>query len=54
MILIGEEFTIENGLRTNKMSMKHDVIVKKYESELNSMYDGSGGHPITIYSKEKE
>jgi long-chain acyl-CoA synthetase len=52
--LIAEEFSVENGLLTNKLSMKRNIILKKYDAELEAMYDGTGGHPIALYKGGKE
>ena len=43
MTLLAEEFTVENGLLTSKLSMKRNLIVKKHDKELTAMYEGSGG-----------
>lgn len=37
--LLEEEFTVENGLLTPKMSMKRPVIVKRYKDVLEGMYE---------------
>ena len=52
--LIDEEFSVENGLLTNKLSMKHNLIVKKYENELKEMYESGMGYPIELYKAQKE
>lgn len=46
---------MENGLLTNKLSMKRNIIVKKYAAELDSLYtDENAGHPIVMFKKAKE
>jgi len=36
--LIGEEFTVENGLLTPKMSVKRRKVIEKYQADLDALY----------------
>lgn len=38
VLLADEDFTVENGLLTPKLSMKRNKIVEKYLSEINHLY----------------
>ncbi len=43
--LIAEDFSVDNGLLTPKMSLKRRNVVQKYESTINGLYDGAP--PVT-------
>ncbi len=36
--LIGEDFTVENGMLTPKLSLKRRVVLQKYQGELDKLY----------------
>jgi long-chain acyl-CoA synthetase len=36
--LIGEDFTVENGLLTPKLSLKRRLVLQKYQGELDKLY----------------
>lgn len=39
--LIGEDFTVENGMLTPSLKVKRRVVIKAYEDELAALYDGA-------------
>jgi long-chain acyl-CoA synthetase len=41
-VLLGQPFTIDNGLLTPKLSMRRDQIHKRYEAEIASLYAKGG------------
>ncbi len=43
--LIAEDFSVDNGLLTPKMSLKRRNVVQRYESTINGLYDGAP--PVT-------
>ncbi|TAK24357.1 MAG: long-chain fatty acid--CoA ligase [Myxococcaceae bacterium] len=43
--LVAEDFTIDNDLLTPKMSLKRRNVVNRYESTINSLYEGAS--PVT-------
>jgi long-chain acyl-CoA synthetase len=43
--LVAEDFTIDNDLLTPKMSLKRRNVVNRYESTINSLYEGA--QPVT-------
>jgi long-chain acyl-CoA synthetase len=43
--LVAEDFTVDNGLLTPKMSLKRRNVVQKYESTINALYEGAA--PVT-------
>jgi long-chain acyl-CoA synthetase len=43
--LVAEDFTVDNGLLTPKMSLKRRNVVQKYESTINALYEGAS--PVT-------
>lgn len=43
--LIADDFTVDNGLLTPKMSLKRRVAVQRYESTINGLYEGA--QPVT-------
>jgi long-subunit acyl-CoA synthetase (AMP-forming) len=43
-------FSQENEMLTPKMSLRRNVIRKVYDTELQKMYSGSGGHKIASSS----
>ena len=36
--LIGEEFSVENGMLTPKMSLKRNLVISRYQDELDALY----------------
>ena len=38
--IVAEDFSVENGLLTPKLSMKRNVIVERYIDDIESMYEG--------------
>ncbi len=40
-VLVAEDFTIDNDLLTPKMSLKRRNVVNRYESTINSLYEGA-------------
>jgi long-chain acyl-CoA synthetase len=51
VFFIKEEFSVENGLLTNKLSMKRNLIVKKYENEIKAVYEGTAGHALKMFKE---
>lgn len=46
ILLVSEDFTIDNGLMTPKLSMKRNKIVEKYLADINNLY-ASGKPAVT-------
>jgi long-chain acyl-CoA synthetase len=40
--LLPQEWTIDNGILTPKLSLKRKVVYEKYATEIEAMYDGAG------------
>lgn len=47
ILLLSEDFTIDNGLMTPKLSMKRNKIVEKYLDDINDLYSGNGKKSVS-------